>query len=296
MSISNLKGGLGNQMFQYAIAYAMARERSTEIKLDNRMLIEYMNDKPDGYVVREFDLDIFNYTFEIADSSDVGRFLLKSQKYKTRARITKLLSFISNKYLFDNGEIVNPELSTTDLYLDGYWQTDHYFKKYESAIREMFKVRDVLDTTEYNRLLSEIKCTNSVCLNVRRGDFVGSAVHDVIGPNYYKNAIELLISSIGTDFRLYVFSDDVKWCSNNLNLHHSTFFVGHEYAGRKFGSYLHLMMQFKYYIIPNSTFAWWAAWLSDKAENKIVIAPNKWTNTEDFFQKNIVPDSWITLA
>ena len=92
----------------------------------------------------------------------------------------------------------------------------------------------------------------------------------------------------------FIFSDDIEWCENNFSFLNNVVFVTHEYAGKKFSSYLQLMINCKHYIIPNSTFAWWAVWLN-KGKDKIVIAPNKWYTYYQFNLNDLIPSTWITL-
>ena len=110
---------------------------------------------------------------------------------------------------------------------------------------------------------------------------------------YYIKAIEHIDKEVNNPV-YYIFSDDIEWCKNNFSFLKNAVFVSHEYAGEKFSSYLYLMIQCKHYIIPNSTFAWWAAWLNNE-QNKIVIAPNKWYTSYNFELKDLIPSTWITL-
>ena len=92
----------------------------------------------------------------------------------------------------------------------------------------------------------------------------------------------------------FVFSDDVEWCKQHLKLDHPTVVVSHKHKGYKFGNYWQLMIACKHYIIPNSSYAWWAVWLNSNA-NKHVIAPNNWFNEGDYDTSDLVPASWIRM-
>ena len=136
---------------------------------------------------------------------------------------------------------------------------------------------------------------NAICLHVRRGDFVSSSMHNVIGVQYYKKALELLKTKINGDFRVFIFSDDTEWCRTNLiNISSNVTIVDHDCAGKSFLAHFYLMTCFSIFIIPNSTFAWWAAWLAS-ANTKIVIAPQTWATIESSAPKDIVPDSWMAI-
>jgi hypothetical protein len=136
---------------------------------------------------------------------------------------------------------------------------------------------------------------NSLCIHVRRGDYVGSVNHEVVTRDYYDRALEYINKKTKID-KIYLFSDDIKWCEENLKFEIPTMYVGDEYAGEKAEGHHILMRSCKHFIIPNSTFSWWAAWLAPY-KDKIIVAPKKWYpetskyNDED----NIVPESWIKI-
>ena len=92
----------------------------------------------------------------------------------------------------------------------------------------------------------------------------------------------------------YIFSDDIGWCKSNFNFLKKKVIVEHRFAGKKFKDYLYLMTKFKYFIIPNSSFAWWGAWLS-QVDKKLIIAPKKWSGLYDNDKIDIVPESWIKV-
>ena len=134
----------------------------------------------------------------------------------------------------------------------------------------------------------------SVCLNVRRTDFINNPEHNVLDIEYYKKAIEVFKNLIGNDFELFIFSDDLDWCKKNFLFFNKVSYVEHDVAGKKFYNYLYLMTKFKYFIIPNSSFAWWAAWISQE-QDKIILAPKKWSGLVDDDKIDIVPDNWIKI-
>ena len=108
---------------------------------------------------------------------------------------------------------------------------------------------------------------------------------------YYKNAISKIKKKLGNDIMIYIFSDDLNWCKKNFDFLNKKYFVEHDFAGYKFYNYLYLMTCFKNFIIPNSSFAWWGAWLSVH-KNKIVMTPEKWSGLVDENLIEIVPHNW----
>ena len=177
-------------------------------------------------------------------------------------------------------------------YLTGQWQSPKYFDGIADIIRKDFTLKEPL--REGSELLKkEIASQAALCLNVRRGDFVASGLHGTMGTEYYDKAVALMAEKTAIE-KIYVFSDDIAWCEANLKFAHPTMFVGKEHQGRKFGEYLELMRACKNFIIPNSTFAWWAAWLSE-SKDKVVIAPKKWFLKEDIDTSDIIPEEWIRI-
>jgi hypothetical protein len=140
-----------------------------------------------------------------------------------------------------------------------------------------------------------IKKENSLCVHVRRGDYVGNTNHEIVNKDYYDKGIDKLKVMTNID-KIYVFSDDIRWCEKNLKFDIPTMFVGDEYAGEKAEWHHILMRSCKNFIIPNSTFSWWAAWLSD-SRNKIIIAPKQWFPNSSIHADNtdIIPDNWIKI-
>ncbi|WP_431191084.1 alpha-1,2-fucosyltransferase [Leptolyngbya subtilissima] len=146
-------------------------------------------------------------------------------------------------------------------------------------------------------LANEIENSNSICLHVRRGDYVShpnaNKFHGVKGIDYFDTAISLIAQTL-TDIKIYVFSDDITWCIQNLKLEFITTFVEYEYPHRKPNEYFRLMILCKHFIISNSSFSWWAAWLNQDPQ-KIVIAPKKWFNDPMIDTSDLIPDNWIAI-
>ena len=144
-------------------------------------------------------------------------------------------------------------------------------------------------------MADRISSVNEVCLNVRRGDFVSISVanqhHGVCETDYFSRAVNIIGEKVSNP-HLFIFSDDTEWCRANLRFEHPSTLVDHAYAGKKFGQHLQLMIMCQHYIISNSSFGWWAAWLNTN-KKKIVCAPEKWFNTHDYDTKDVIPANWI---
>jgi hypothetical protein len=134
---------------------------------------------------------------------------------------------------------------------------------------------------------------NSVCMHVRRGDFVGNRFHGTMPAEYYTSAL----SAIAPKFpkpKVFVFSDDIAWCERHLKFPFETMFMGHSYVGPKVSHYFALMKACKAFVISNSSFAWWAAWLGDDRE-KLVVAPKTWYLDSSKDTSDLTPSSWIRM-
>jgi len=297
MIIVNLKGGLGNQMFQYAIGFALAKKKKTNLFFDVRFINEYKISPPPGYVPRDIDLDIFGIKLEIPSKKDLLKVFQFNKKYKIRNLISifldkiNFLVFRERKRTFEERFL---NLKGKIWYLDGYWQSEKYFNNVRKELLNIFNFNSLKKLEKNKKFLKNILSKKSVCVNVRRADFINIPEHDVLNIEYYKKAIEILKKFIGDDYEIFIFSDDLHWCKKNFLFFSKANYVEHKLAGKKFYNYLYLMSNFKYFIIPNSSFAWWAAWLS-QFDNKKIIAPKKWSGLVDEDKVDIVPDSWIKI-
>ncbi|MFA6520734.1 MAG: alpha-1,2-fucosyltransferase [Candidatus Paceibacterota bacterium] len=274
MIVVRLKGGLGNQMFQYALGRVLALKNQTELRLDTGFFD--LNLK--NITKRSYDLDLFNIKAELTQSSNLVWALRKIFKIKGQEK-----SFTFDKKILS---------ITGNVYLEGYWQGPKYFEGFEAEIRKDFTLKNS-PAQNIQALAREIENTNSLCIHVRRGDYVGNKNHEVVNNEYYRKGIESISRKTIID-KIYVFSDDTEWCKNNLKFEFPTMFVGPEYAGEKGEGHIYLMSKCKNFIIANSSFSWWAAWLSEH-ENKIVICPKQWFPDTSIDTSDLIPASWIRI-
>jgi hypothetical protein len=293
MIITKLTGGIGNQMFQYATGRRLAIKNNAELKLD---ITHYDNHiMPDGLPYRSYDLPVFMIDEKIATKREIELFKNTSQSYfkrgfkKIRNLVDPHIEIIEPYFHFNPGIL---DLKGS-FYLDGYWQCEKYFIDIEDIVRKEFRIKTTI-TTEGEDLLQKIKSTNSVCLNVRRQEFATNRhVNQFVGKTYLDNAISLMAGKI-SDPHFYIVSDDLPWCKENIKLNYPHTFIEEHLYGDKFRDCLFFMTSCKHFIIPNSTFGWWAAWLSSNSE-KIVIAPEKWLNDPKRNTKDVIPDKWIKI-
>jgi len=294
--IVNLKGGLGNQMFQYALGYSLSKIKKVPLYFDLRLMeTEKIKPSPRN-VPRDFDLDIFGIKKEIVSKKDLIKTIQFPNNYRLRKYISIILDnlnlfiFYEKKRVFNN-RILNNNFN--NIYLDGLWQSEKYFKNFRDEILNIYNFNKIKKKEKNINFLKKIDLSKSICLNVRRTDFINNPEHNVVNIDYYENAFSNFRNILGSNLKIYVFSDDLEWCKKNLKFNNIDF-IEHEYAGYKFYDYLYLMSSFKNFIIPNSSFGWWACWLS-KYEDKIIMTPERWSGLIDENLIDIVPPEWIRV-
>lgn len=292
MIISNLKGGLGNQMFEFAAGYSLAKEKATEYKIDLghfKTQSEFKNETP-----REFQLDFFEIPYEFATEQEIVK--VKKQYSRGIFPILKLDSYLT---MFNIRKYPLLTSISSDIYMDGYFQSEEYFIKYEKDIREMFKLITKYITKDIIKMCDEMKSNydNSISLHIRRGDYVtntqASKWHGLLSKDYYYNAIEYIKKEKGIEKPyIYVFSDDSKWVKENMSFDGNVTYISENFNPAQA---ILLMSKCKNNIIANSSFSWWGAWLNPNKE-KIVIAPEQWLAGSNRVSKGIVPKHWVKIA
>ena len=287
-----LVGGLGNQLFQYAVARAVAQRNNVPLKLDLSSL--------EGDPLRKYGLHHFNINASIASRAEVGR-LSKVARKGVRKRIHKLIHGSSPYYrrsvLRERSPRFDPNITkaTGEVYLVGYWQSEKYFKDIEQLLRTELTLRHTKSPA--NRKMSHvINQTESVSVHVRQGDYisnpVANQVHGTCSLEYYQAAIERIAETVKRP-HFFVFSDDSEWAKENLRFKYPVVHVTHNGEENDYED-LRLMSHCKYHIIANSSFSWWGAWLSN-FPGKIVIAPQKWFVDASRDTGDLLPASWIQL-
>lgn len=274
-----ISGGLGNQMFQYAL-YLALKHKKKNIKLDLSLyLILKMHN---GYELGKcFKVDDFR---EYSNSCYLF-FIRLILKYKP-----KWLLF-QDRLKYDE-----KVFATNCIYLNGYWQSEKYFSNIENEVRETFKFN--VESKEVLLLSSEMRVKNSISLHLRRGDYCDNKIYNgTCDKAYYINAIELITSKLSNleDIIFYIFSDDKKYAAEFVKDLNFTFLIVDFNVSENSYLDMFLMSRCKHNIIANSSFSWWGAWLNENPE-KIVISPSRWfsVGSEESY-KDIVPVKWIKL-
>jgi hypothetical protein len=292
MIVVKLQGGLGNQMFQYACAKMLATKYEISLKVDLDFLLD--RTPRENFVFRNYDLDIFILNPPIISVEEKTKLLRKPSNLLQRFIKPNYITFVEKQFNFDE-KVMNLGPNT---YLDGYFQSEKYFASIKDEIKKEFTFRNKFSELEKS-LYDEIKSKNAICVNFRRADYVNLQVsadmHGIVEMEFYHHAINEIATKVDNP-TFYVFSDEITWCQQNFSIDYPCTFVDYRYKGEKFASYFQLMIACKHFIIPNSTFAWWAAWLSESNET-IVITPRKWFANEVMQAQaiDIIPDRWIKM-
>lgn len=278
--VVKLQGGLGNQMFQFAAGLALARRNGAGLKLD----LSFLRDRTPrpNFTQREYCLDLFQLPADcevVADGSGFAK--------RLPCHVEQQFHF--DPKFFDLGPGV---------YLDGYFQSPRFFEPVRAEVVRTFKSLVQPLNADQQALAGKIRACPAVCLNVRRGDYVANPVanefHGVCDESYYQAATAAIRQQVpGAHF--FIFSDDIEWCRTaDLTSGASFTLVPHEFAGDRFGAYLQLMMACRHFILPNSSFGWWAAFLGDAPE-KIVVAPTPWFDNPFNNTVDLLPAAWRRL-
>lgn len=291
MIIIRIKGGLGNQLFQYAVGYAMAKRLESKLVLDTTF---FPKQSLRGYKLCKLDLD-FQETvvppkaIELLKNKFLNKFLRKIniQNISVNKETTYLLETRSDilKQVFSE--------NNTNIYLDGYFQSELYFDKYKEDLHRQFRSNYSMED-EFNRQAKEIDSTLSVAVHVRRGDFLKAKNdfninHYLLEKQYYLNALDYLKARLPSSSVFYWFSDDIEWVKNNFGDLLNYKFVKLKTPNADIDE-LFLMSKCNHIVTANSTFSWWAAWLNNK-QNPIRIVPAR-----RFGNLHMIPDSWIKIS
>jgi hypothetical protein len=283
MKIIKIKGGLGNQLFQYAFARYFGIQNKIEVKIDNGV----NTNKQDTY--RQYSLENFNITLPLASQEEV-------QKNKYPYGIfSKLMRGIKAKIfrIYNIGYKPNI-LKTKENYLEGFWQSYKYLDPIRDTILKEISLKEPIEN-KYTELLEQISNSNSVSMHIRRGDYINNpktkSAHYTFGMEYYKQAIKIIKDKISNP-NFFVFSDDIDWAKENIQTNSPTTFVSN--LEIKDYEELFIMSKCKHNIIANSSFSFWGAWLNQNP-NKIVIAPKKWNNKYQSEYRDLLLSDWLKI-
>ena len=294
-----LWGGLGNQMYQYALAKKLSiLNNDAEIKLD----ISYF----DNYYW-PFELNKLNIKASLASKDDIFEFDNGSLSKKAGHLIDKIpwirvKDFIRKPF---SKVYTEPKVSfcpevlniRQDVYLKGYWSSYKYFDDIRNILLDDFSFKEMMN--DENKRISELilASDSSISLHVRRGDYISlpdakKVFRSPYEDGFYDRAVTEIEKKIDNP-EFFLFSDDPEWVKDNIKIKHKHTLVN---INKKNNNYwdMKLMSLCKHNIIANSTFSWWAAYLNQN-KNKIVFAPKAWINDSRYIIEDMIPPDFIKL-
>ena len=271
-------------MFQYAAGRRLADRLGTSLMLD---LSSFRNDP-----LRAFALDRYQLRTDAMTDAMQARLPVRfgGSWWRRLLRVNGAgLNVLREKGL---GYQPGIESADDDTLLVGYWQSERYFADLRPQLLREFSLTTPV-TGRDAEVAAAMAESRSVTIHVRRGDYVSNTgtnqTYGTCDSDYYRRAADVLARESGP-IRLFVFSDDPDWCRASLRFEYPTVIVDHNDATRSCED-LRLMSHAQHFIIANSSFSWWAAWLSTRP-GIIVCAPKRWFRSDDRDEADIVPAAW----
>lgn len=280
MIYSQATGGLGNQFYNYAIGYALAKKNKDELILD----ISPYRFSPRPYVLDHFTLSYKAVSlFPPRKDNKISRMLARTLRILATNRhgyCTWIKERAETRNLFGNYDFSYK----ASLYLEGYWQNYRYFDAYHDDLCKEFQLKEEFISDTCSHLVAQCTSEDSVAVHIRRGDYEAEWV---LKDTYYHQAFELINKKLSMP-HYYIFCEDVNYVKEHYGYLENTTFVTGEYRLSDLEEF-YLMSKCRHQITANSTFSWWAAYLNTYC-NKTVLAPELLHWTRDYY-----PESWILL-
>jgi len=286
---TQIQGGLGNQLFQYATGKALSIRLKRHLQLD----IDWFSHSWDDVTPRHFLLPELNIDYQLINPSQTV------QSPKRWSRIAQTFLPLNPYILKDRPFHFNSDINifkpyiSQDVYLMGYWQSYHYFSSIRDSLIREIRPKNAL-SDHYQEYLEKIISRPSAMVHIRRGDYVhlpvAAKIHGFLGLDYYQKGIDLILASDPNAY-FFIFSDDMAWAKAHLPHQAKICFI--ESSGEKNAPVheLFLMSQCQKHLIANSSLSWWGAWLSESV-TPMVIAPKNWTNDRDKNWDDLLPKHW----
>lgn len=296
-----LQGRIGNQLFQYALARKIQKENTSIDKIiidDSRILklnwknslifynlpnVEYVHKNIIGwnsFLTKKF---LMRFIYKLK-TRNVG-FM---KKYEIERDFNACIGK-EGMFICENGYMDYQLNLNKPIYLEGYFQSELFFKDIKDDICNLFDGNQFVELNQYPGI-EKLKNRNSVCISVKIEHNVGSSLYDVCGIEYWKSAIEYILEYVENPL-FFICSDNVEYVLENLiDAEKYDFVVQDKYMPVHVS--LAAMAECKHFIIGNTTFGWWAQYLS-KNNDKIVVAPSRWMAVE--MPIDIYQDSWYLI-
>jgi hypothetical protein len=291
--ISRIFGGLGNQLFMYATARALAQRTGAELVLDTHT--GFKNDP----FKRKFSLQGFNIQYKEANAFERFDFPTgKAIRYFLR-RANQSLPFRSRFYLTERKEDERsfmPKLASHRAaaltWMEGYWQSPLYFEHIREELTQEITVESPL-SRQTQKMAEAIRGCNSVCVHLRMlRNVIGgveTGANRKIDAQHYLESMDYLAQSVENP-RFFCFSDNPKVLELFPSVPHDVVFVTHNKGDGHVHEDFHLMSLCRHFILSNSTFGWWPAWLNSNPDSIVIAPPLRYWDNRD-----ILPSHWLTF-
>lgn len=290
-------GGLGNQLFQYATARRLALRNGVPLTLDH--VSGFWRD----FYKRRYLLDRFAIRADTIDPRDAWTSSWRRLRRRIEVRMDASRELADRTWIVEQDSRFEPRILdlkvARPIQLDGYWQYEDYFDDIRDTLCEELTVRSAHDADNLE-FACRIQSVEAVCLHVRRlhgvpntkdaKPIMDSRWKHFIEPSYFQQAVELMAQKVAKP-HFFVFADFPEWARENISAPHPLEFVTHNGADRDYEDFW-LMGQCRHFIVANSTFSWWAAWLAQH-QHKTVIAPKDSVGPDRVLKS--APDSWLLI-
>ena len=270
--VIQLSGGMGNQMFQYAL-YLQLKALGKNVKIDDKTEYEGRSN------VRPIRLSVFDAGYSTPTETEM--LCLTDSYLDIFSKIRRKLTGRKSAEYMEKSPLYDPVVWEVErAYLVGWWQSEKYFADIKEKVREQFTFKNIELSEQMQEYEKQILMKNSVSLHIRRGDYL--EVSDVYGgictPEYYENAMRQM-EQWNPDCHFFVFTNDVQWVKENYKQKNLTIVEGNDENAGYIDMYL--MTKCKHYILANSSFSWWGCYLNSSKDKK-VIAPPIWARGKDY--------------
>ena len=289
MLVMRIKGGLGNQLFQYASAYALAKRLNQKMVFDPSFTA---NMTARGYKLPLLCVESDEVIYEEQLPKKVS--LLKNLYINKLCRVLNIARHNCGEYIYwletkDEWQTDFFTVDESNLYVDGYFQSENYFKQYRADLLKQIQPKYDPEN-EYLRALDEIRNCNSVAVHVRRSDFKkdNCAYHYLLDESYYEKAIQRMRELVENTV-FFWFSDDMEWVKEHIGEADDFRFVRIQTQHGDIDDMM-LMKNCHHIIAANSTFSWWAAWLNEH-DDAVRIVPER-----PYGMEGMIPNGWIRVA
>lgn len=287
-----LTGGLGNQLFQYALGRFLSIKTGGELVIDDTFFVS----PPAGLTPREYGLDQFQVSGRrITPSERRSLFTYSNRGMRFIRKFVNLPGLVDYYREPTDRLMLGVRQAKGNVLIDGFWQSELYFQGVEEVLRQELVPRpDVVG--RFSDLAKQMHLGQTVSLHVRRGDYVADAKtiahHGMCSLSYYREAVRYIKERIKNP-HFFVFSDDQEWVSRNLEIGADFTPVIHQTPALPSVD-LWLMANCKHHIIANSSFSWWGAWLNPNVE-KLVVRPSVWMRAQPHMNSTTCPQTWIAI-